>query len=300
MVINHKKLRQAILSAYPSIAKLKMMVDDELGHNLDAITGGSNLEIVVFNLIITAESQGWLEDLIRAASKSNSGNLDLKDIAEKLLSNSPETLSVPQPKTSVRQTTPEGQTTEQQKILILAAVPQGLRLDKEIRKIESAIRRTTNLDLFEVKIKTAVRPKDIRRALAEEQPQIVHFCGHGDEDGSLQLEDDGGNYKLVAPEGLAFLFKLHADYVKCVVLNACYSEKPAEEISEYINYVIGMNSAIADNAALVFSEGFYDGLGYISNNQDMFQRAFDEGMVAIQMESPSQGSIPILKKKEQG
>ena len=294
---NRKKLRQAILSAYPSIAKLKMMVDDELGHNLDAIAGGSNLEVVVFNLIIAAESQGWLEDLIRAASNS-SGNVDLKFIAEELLSNSPEKLSVPPVATSVGQTIPVGQTTQQQKILILAAIPDRLGLDKEIRKIQSAIERSRNRDLFEVKIKTAVRSKDIRRAIAEEQPQIVHFCGHGEEDGSLQLEDDGGNHKSVAPEGLAFLFKLHADYVKCVVLNACYSEKPADAISEYINCVIGMNSAIADNAALVFSEGFYDGLGYISNNQDVFQRAFDEGMLAIKMESPSQGSIPVLKKKE--
>ena len=295
-----KKIRQGILSAYPSITKLKMMVDDELGHNLDAIAGGGNLEVVVFNLIITAESQGWLEDLIRAASNSNPGNSDLKDIAEKLLSNSPETLFVPPANTSMGQTTPVGQTTQQQKILILSAIPDGLRLDREIRKIESGIRRATNRDLFEVKIKTAVRPKDIRRAIAEEQPQIVHFCGHGEEDGSLRLEDDGGNHKLVAPEGLAFLFKLHADYVKCVVLNACYSEKPAEEISQYINYVIGMNNPITDNTALVFSEGFYDGLGYISNNQDVFQRAFDEGMVAIQMENPSQGSVPVLKIKEQG
>ena len=287
-----KKIRQAILGAYPSIAKLKMMVDDELGHNLDAIAGGGNLEVVVFNLIIAAESQGWLEDLIRAASNS-SGNVYLKDIAKELLSNSPEKLSVPPVYNSV------GQTTQQQKILILSAIPDGLRLDREIRKIESAIRRATNRDLFEVKIKTAVRPKDIRRAIAEEQPQIVHFCGHGEKDGSLQLEDDRGNHKSIAPEGLAFLFKLHADYVKCVVLNACYSEKPAETISQYINYVIGMNSAIADNAALVFSEGFYDGLGYISNNQDMFQRAFDEGMVAIQLESPLQGSVPVLKIKEQ-
>lgn len=274
-----KKIRQAILGAYPTITSLKMMVDDELGHNLDAIAGGSNLEVVVFNLIIAAESQGWLEDLIRAASKSNPKNSDLKDIAEKLLS--------------------KGQTTQQQKILILTAIPDGLGLDREIRKIGSAIERATNRDLFEVKIKTAVRPKDIRREIAEEQPQIVHFCGHGEKDGSLRLEDDGGNHKSVAPEGLAFLFKLHADYVKCVVLNACYSEKPAEAISQYINYVIGMNNPITDNAALVFSEGFYDGLGYISNNQDVFQRAFDEGMVAIQMENPSQGSTPILKRKEQ-
>ena len=182
-------------------------------------------------------------------------------------------------------------------ILILAAIPHGLRLDKEIREIEEAIRPATNRDLFGIKVRTAVRPQDIRRAIAEEQPQIVHFCGHSDNDGSLLLEDDGGNNKPVSPEGLAYLFKFHADYVKCVLLNACYSEKAAEAISQYINYVIGMNNPIQDRAAIEFAKGFYDGLGYnTSGNKDVFQRAFDEGMVAILLENLSQGSIPVLKK----
>ncbi|MDR9899852.1 CHAT domain-containing protein [Aetokthonos hydrillicola Thurmond2011] len=186
---------------------------------------------------------------------------------------------------------------QQQKILILAAIPHGLRLDKEIREIEEAIRRATNRDLFEIKVRTAVRPADIRHAIAEEQPSIVHFCGHGLEDGSLLLEDDGGNDKPVTPSSLASLFKLHADYVKCVLLNPCYSEKPAVAISQYINYVIGMNNSIQDGAAIEFAKGFYDGVGYkTSNNQDVFQRAFDEGMVAIEMENVSQGAIPVLKK----
>ena len=187
---------------------------------------------------------------------------------------------------------------QQQKILILTAIPHGLRLDREIRVIEEAIRRATKRDLFEICLRTAVRPQDIRRAIAEEKPGIVHFCGHGLEDGNLLLEDDGGNNKPVAPEALASLFKLHADYVKCILLNACYSEKPAEEISQHIDYVIGMNNPIQDKAAIEFARGFYDGLGYkILNNQDVFQRAFDEAMVAILIENISQGQLPILKKK---
>ena len=63
--------------------------------------------------------------------------------------------------------------------------------------------------MFDVDIRTAVQPQDIRRAIAEEKPTIVHFCGHGLSDGSLLLEDDGGNPKAVSPEGLASLFELH-------------------------------------------------------------------------------------------
>ena len=147
-----------------------------------------------------------------------------------------------------------------QKILILAALPDRLRLDREIREIEEAIKRAVKRDSFEIKIRTAVRPQDIRRALADEKPEIVHFCGHGEQDGSLRLEDDGGNNKLVSPESLASLFNLHTGYVNCVLLNACYSSKPAEAISRHINYVIGMNQPIEDRAAILFAQGFYDRL----------------------------------------
>lgn len=188
---------------------------------------------------------------------------------------------------------------EQQKILLLAALPQNLRLDREIRQIEEAIKRAVRRDSFEIKIRTAVRPQDIRRALAEEKPQIVHFCGHGMQDGSLLLEDDGGNDKPVLPRGLATLFKLHSDYVKCVLLNACYSALPAEAISKHINYVIGMEQPIQDTAAIVFAQGFYDGLGYDNvDNKDVIQRAFDEGIVAIELEIENllQSTIPYLWK----
>ena len=84
------KLSQAILSAYPTFAKLKMMVSYELDRNLDSIAGGSNLEEVVFNLIDRAKTEEWLEDFIHAARNANPGNSDLKAIAEELLSNTPE------------------------------------------------------------------------------------------------------------------------------------------------------------------------------------------------------------------
>ncbi|MCC5622338.1 effector-associated domain EAD1-containing protein [Nostoc sp. CHAB 5715] len=284
-----KQLQSALIDAFPNTASLEQMLSFGLDRNLRTIAGEGSLQDIVFKLIQTAEAEGWVEDLVDAACNSNPRNPRLRAIAEELLPNhAPETTP----------NSPQKQSHQPQKILILAAIPHGLRLDKEIREIEEAIQRATNRDLFEIKVRTAVRPQDIRRAIAEEQPSIVHFCGHGLEDGSLLLEDDGGNNKPVAPSSLASLFKLHADYVKCVLLNACYSEKPAIAISQYINYVIGMNNPIQDSAAIEFAKGFYDGVGYkTSGKQDMFQRAFDEGIVAIEMENLSQEAIPVLKKR---
>ncbi|BAZ47577.1 hypothetical protein NIES4103_01780 [Nostoc sp. NIES-4103] len=282
-----KELQNALIDAFPNTIALEQMLLFELDINLRVIAGEGSLQDIVFKLIQTANSQGWVEDLVRAACKSNPKNPRLRAIVEGLFTNH-------------LQTPPLTSSNILQKILILAAIPHGLRLDQEIREIESAIQRAANRDLFEIKVITAVRPQDIRRAIAQEQPQIVHFCGHGLQNGSLLLEDDGGNNKPVTPEALASLFKLHADYVKCVLLNACHSEQPAMAISQYINYTIGMNNPIQDKLAIAFAQGFYDGLGYKnSGNQDLFKRAFDEGIVAIQMENFSQVTIPVLKRMRQ-
>lgn len=262
-----KKITDALIDAFPNKASLEQMLSFELDKNLDSIAGGSSLQDIVFNLIKTSKAENWIEDLIKAARRSNSGNSSLKAIAEELLVNYQDESSAPYRNSQT------GQTTQQQKILILTAIPYGLRLDKEIREIEDAIRRANKRDLFDIKTRTAVRPQDIRRAIAEEKPQIVHFCGHGLEDGSLLLEDDGENNKPVVPQGLAALFKQHSNYVKCVLFNACHSVKIADVISEHINYAIGMNQEIGDKVAIVFAQGFYDGLGYESeDNQDVFEK----------------------------
>ncbi|MBW4512103.1 MAG: CHAT domain-containing protein [Scytonematopsis contorta HA4267-MV1] len=297
-----EKLQNALLDAFPGKSSLEQMLFYKLDKKLNEIAGEGSLKDIVSKLIKTAEAEGWTEDLVKRAHLHNPGNLNLKAVAEELFPSNPtkpQTTSVDEPQSEVQTGVQTQPITQQQKILILTAIPHGLRLDKEIREIQAAIERAARRDLFAILIRTAVRPQDIRRAIAEEEPQIVHFCGHGLEDGSLVLEDDGGNNKPVTSEALASLFRLNADYVKCVLLNACHSQKPAKAISQYIDYVIGMNQPIQDKAAIEFAKGFYDGLGYKkSSNQDVFKRAFDEGMVAIEMENLAQGLIPVLEQRK--
>jgi hypothetical protein len=72
------------------------------------------------------------------------------------------------------------------KILIVAANPKDtsrLRLDEEVREIEAALQRSSRRAAFTIKSIWAPRPRDLRRALLDEQPRIVHFSGHGDIDG---------------------------------------------------------------------------------------------------------------------
>ena len=78
---HRKKLRDALIDAFPEKSSLEQMLWFELDKNLDVIADGASLEVVVFKLIKIAESENWVENLISAACKSNPGNQSLKDVA---------------------------------------------------------------------------------------------------------------------------------------------------------------------------------------------------------------------------
>lgn len=190
-------------------------------------------------------------------------------------------------------------------ILFLAANPIStcrLRLDEEVREVEAGLQRSKYRNRFELQQRWAVRPIDLRRSLLDCKPQIVHFAGHGvgrtaDDradvfDEGLVLEDPKGLPKLVRTEALSALFELFADSVECVVLNACYSEQQAKAIAQHIPYVIGMNEAIGDRAAIEFSVGFYDALGA----GESVDRAYKSGLTSIRLAGIPEHLTPVMMR----
>ena len=206
------------------------------------------------------------------------------------------------------------------KILILSANPKGtdpLRLGEEIREIKEGLRRAERREQFIIESAEAVRYRDIRRAILDYEPQILHFSGHGigfqglglernsarklsplPEDTAkpegLIFEDETGQGKLVDAEALADLFELFSDKLECVVLNACYSEMQAREIARHIDYVVGMNQVIGDKAAIEFAIGFYDALGAGKS----YELAYKFGCNAIALADIPEKLTPQLLKKE--
>ena len=169
------------------------------------------------------------------------------------------------------------------KILILASNPKGtafLELQKEIRDLRQVIKRSPDRARFTIEDRLAVRPKDLQSALLEVKPRIVHFCGHGEGERGLVLENDSGQHHLVSTEALADLFRHFSNQIECVLLNACYTKVQAEEIVKYINFVIGMRQPILDRSAIAFSEGFYGALGA----GESIAKAYDFGCNRIHLE----------------
>ncbi|NJM23980.1 MAG: CHAT domain-containing protein, partial [Richelia sp. SM1_7_0] len=192
------------------------------------------------------------------------------------------------------------------KILLLAANPVNtsqLRLGEEARSIQEELERAKYRDRFELISKWAVRVNDLSRALLEHKPQIVHFSGHGQGKPIVQtqqsasvheglvLEDEMGQVKLVSGEALAGLFQLFQNDVKCVVLNACYSQVQANAIHQHIDCVVGMNKAIGDRAAIAFATEFYKALatGYSLNF------AYQFACNGLDLASMPESSTPVCK-----
>jgi hypothetical protein len=161
-------------------------------------------------------------------------------------------------------------------ILFLAANPADmnqLQLDEEMRSVDSALRMTEYWRHFDLRAHWAVRPSDLHELLLRYKPHIVHFSGHGSKTGEILLKADTGDAKPLAPDVLASLLAILKDNVRCVVLNACFSEQQAYAIAQHIDCVVGMSRAILDSSAIEFATAFYRGIGYGRS----IQTAFDLG-----------------------
>lgn len=153
----------------------------------------------------------------------------------------------------------------QKVVLMLSANPlttQPLRLDEEHRAVDRAVADAQASALLEVRIADAVRLDDLPYALLRHRPAVVHFSGHGDPVRGIQVTDHRGLARDVPPDALRELFRILADGVECVVLNACFTEPQARAIASHIPCVVGMSRGVLDKSAIKFAAGFYQGIAY--------------------------------------
>jgi CheY-like chemotaxis protein len=152
-------------------------------------------------------------------------------------------------------------------ILFLAANPTDtvpLALDREYQDIKRAIRRNTNRERFELHNELAVWVDDWIELLLRHKPMIVHFSGHGSEDSEIILESAiGGSFPLpqASVKQIFEILNRKDNGIRCVVLNACFTEHLAIQLAENVDLVIGVSSTIEDASSAKFSAMFYTALG---------------------------------------
>ncbi|MVM39371.1 CHAT domain-containing protein [Spirosoma sp. HMF3257] len=185
---------------------------------------------------------------------------------------------------SIQVTADPSQMPRTRKIAFIAAGSKtGLLLGKESNEIWEELRLAPFRDDFSYVKYFEVTNIQFDRALEYEKPTIVHFSGHGSMEG-IFLADEQGNPKLASSQDMAGLFQVlqtdEAWKIECVVLNACLSRDLAQELAVCVPTVIGTNTKIGDDKAILFSECFYRELG----KRRTYQQAFDSGRIRVGVE----------------
>jgi tetratricopeptide (TPR) repeat protein len=153
-------------------------------------------------------------------------------------------------------------------ILVVCSAPVDLRptlnLRHELVKLQDAVRKAT----IPVRIRYALPPtlEKLRQLLSPNelrtwQPRVLHFLGHGEEDG-LWFESVHGNKEFVSSRALGRV--LQEFQIHLLLLNACWSAgKRVEGICELltrdgtVRTAIGHPEPITDVTAVLFAAQFY-------------------------------------------
>lgn len=169
-------------------------------------------------------------------------------------------------------------------VLFLAAnsaeVPL-LQLGEECRAIEDKIRAARFRDQIRFDSRWAARPDDLLQALNEDSPLVLHFSGHGAGDEGLYFQSEDGSALLVSADALSLVMQAAGAGVMLVVLNACYSEVQAQALVAHVPCVIGMSSAIGDEAAIVYAASLYRALAFGKS----VANAHEQGLAALALHS---------------
>ena len=172
-------------------------------------------------------------------------------------------------------------------ILYISATPTNvdtLQVDFEFKKIKASLERGLNRDEFELLSPLmAVSLQDFLQAKHRYKPAIIHFSGHGLQDG-LMFATSENVFQIIPTELLREVFKGIEAYAKLIVLNACYSSAQAKILSEKGIYVLGMNVPVTDTAAIDLADNLYR---FISDGQTT-EEAFVNVKILIALNFPAE------------
>lgn len=180
-------------------------------------------------------------------------------------------------------------------LLLLGAdtnVSNELGINNGFDQIKSFIKEKNCPCSCTVKMRT--HKMDIIKEIATCHPDILHFSGHGNEDGLLCVHSGVGDVEYIAPSKLFESLSGCCDFIQVVVLAACYSSKQADKIAKVVNFVVCAEDKILVSAVHLFSEVFYAAL----TSGSSIQESFDLGVAQLKMNDPSYSNVLKLVVKQ--
>ena len=173
---------------------------------------------------------------------------------------------------------------------------QKLSLDKEARDIADSIQKSPDRDSINFVTKWATRTEDLFQYINEVNPTIIHFTGHGTEDGKLVFHDKNDNPKFVGIDAIIQMVNSITDDLRLIVFSNCYSSSIAEDVVEYVEATIGMNTSVREDVATLFASQLYSSIGFGFS----LDKAFKQAMARLSIEGieKEDSNIPELFVKE--
>jgi len=172
-----------------------------------------------------------------------------------------------------------------------------LELEREIEEVSTGLSQFGKRDAFDFRAKMHVTPADMQRMLLESEyaPRFIHFAGsavvqHPTYGDGVIFEDEDGQPRTIKGDVLAMIFSQFPS-VECVFLNTCDSGPSALAVGQKIPFVIGMNSRVYNESAIVFAVAFYEAIAGGRDVPFAFQFA---KMRLLTGRYPEQASVPIL------
>lgn len=184
------------------------------------------------------------------------------------------------------------------KVLFLAADPfrsqARLELGEEVRAVGEAVRRSGAHGAVELVAHFAARPRDVQHALLRHEPHIVHVVGRGVEDGFIYLSDEHGRPRALDREALTRLFAVLTRQARVVMLNDGHTLALAEVLARAVDFVIGHDGRLADEAYISFASTFYSALAHGTGVPQAFRLA----VAQLRMDGSGAGDGPVLRVRD--
>lgn len=137
---------------------------------------------------------------------------------------------------------------------------EWLDIGGEMRAIRDEIERSGSRRAFEFRECHNARIDDIRRAMLEMRPHILHFSGHSRTDGVAFMHDRGTSHLVPTQAFIDLLEATNDSFLTLVILNSCESSEQAKALTRFVDCAIGMSMEIGDTVAREFAKSFYGGL----------------------------------------
>lgn len=172
------------------------------------------------------------------------------------------------------------------KILFICSNPNStskIDFDKETKEIRQMLRKFK--DDFEITEVYNATNAILLKEIITEKPDILHISCHAignrpigsrsigrpiEEQEGIILTNENNDIDLIPFDIIANQIRLFKDNMKCVVINACYTEPLALLVSTFIPYTIGHRTALGNDSVIDFARYFYEGLAFNKNIEEAY------------------------------